>query len=107
MKTFGDTPYDPEKNYVVVTVANVGRRAVTVTTVGFAQKSKGAGDIVLSDSMQPREVAEGKAVHYLAEQDHLPLGNLSRVLVRDQAGRLWTHRVPASVRRSTVTPTLS
>jgi hypothetical protein len=99
MRRFGSPVYDEDKLYVVVTVANIGRRPLTIGLVGFTQRGKG-GDIVLTDSTREgaKDVPEGKSATYLAEQAGLPLANLKHVLVRDNAGRIWKRRVPKKAR---------
>lgn len=106
MLSLGNPLYDENKLYVVVTVANVGRRPLTISLVGFTQRGK-RGDIILTDSTReaPKEVLEGKSAAYRAEQALLPLGHLKRVIVRDSAGRLWKRRVPRRVRLASRTAT--
>jgi cold shock CspA family protein len=101
MRAFGATSYDPNKLYVVVSVANTGRRTVTVGLVGFTQRPRGSGDIFLHDSTRegPKEISEGKSVTYSANQEGLPIAKLHHVIVRDQAGRVWKRRVPRALRR--------
>lgn len=99
VRFMGQAIFDPEERYLVVTVANRGRRTVTVEAVSFSTKS---GDILLGDSVRegPKEVAEGKAVTYIAEQARIPLASLKRVAARDTTGRVWKRRVPRNIRRA-------
>lgn len=98
MRSYGGTGYDPAKRYVTVTVANLGRRTVTVAAVGFST-AKGGGDILLTGSVQgTSDVSEGKAVTFLAEQEGFPFSEVRRVIVRDAAGRVWSQRVPRTFR---------
>jgi hypothetical protein len=108
MRRFGSPVYDEDKFYVVVTVANIGRRPLTVGLVGFTQRRKG-GDIILTDSTREgaKDIPEGKSATYLAEQAALPLTNLKHVLVRDNAGRIWKRRVPKNVRYADSAPATS
>lgn len=98
-------PSAPDRKYVLVTVANPGRRAVTVSAVWFTTAGRG-DDILLTDSMRngPREITEGKSEVYLTAQEGLPLADLRSVWVRDQAGRIWKQRIPRSVRRASASP---
>lgn len=99
MKTFDD----PTK-FVVVTVANRGRRPVTLSAVWLTPRAKSSGEFLLGESAQPREVGEGKSVSYLANQEHLKREVPYRVGIRDQAGRVWRRRIPRAVRQA-LTPT--
>jgi hypothetical protein len=105
MQPWGETEYDSEKLYVAVTVANVGRRTVTVSAVWFTQKRR-AGDIFLGESVRkgPQEITEGKSAIFMADQEAFPLATLARVMVRDQAGRIWKGRIPRSVRQQPPSP---
>ncbi len=86
----GDTEYDPKDKYICITVANRGRRTVTIQNVGLESKGKGP-DYLASDSMRkgPLEVAEGKAQTYLMKQSGLDLSTIKGAIVVDQTGRNW------------------
>lgn len=109
MRSFGATPYDPNKLYVVVAVANLGRRPITVGLVGFTQKPRGSEEILLSDCTREgaQEIGEGKSATYLAEQEGLPLAKLRHVVVTDQTGRVWKQRVPRALRHDPQLATLA
>jgi hypothetical protein len=91
--------------FIAVTVANVGRRTVTVSKVFFTQKG-GEPAFLLSDSMRegPKELAEGKAATFLANQEDFPFATVARVVVFDLADRRWSERVPPRIRRMTCSP---
>jgi hypothetical protein len=90
-----------EGAYTIVQITNTGRRTVAIATVWFSQKPSG-NDIALDDSARvgPREVAEGRSTSYVLDQAYFPGMHLHRVFVRDEAGRIWTQRVPAEVRQA-------
>ena len=86
----GDTEYDPKEKYICITVANRGRRTVTIQNVGLESKGRGP-DYLASDSMRkgPLEVAKGKAQTYLMKQSGLDLNTIKTAIVVDQTGRKW------------------
>ena len=84
--------YSPDKLYISVTVANRGRRPVTISKVWFDTTAPNQGPhLLLSDSFLQgaREVAEGKSTIYLMDQTGLDLSTLKRVVVADATGRTW------------------
>lgn len=91
---FGESEYDPEERYICITVANRGRRPVTIHSVGLESKGKGP-DYLSSDSMRkgPREVGEGKAESYFLAQSGLDTEAIRNVIVVDQTGRKWRARL--------------
>jgi hypothetical protein len=94
-KVHGASAYSPDKLYISVTVANRGRRPVTISKVWFDTKTHNperGPHLLLSDSFLPafREVAEGKATHYLMDQTDIDLNDLGRVVVADLTGRTWS-----------------
>jgi hypothetical protein len=88
-------PYDPNKLYVCITVANRGRRPLTVSVVGLLPRRRGDNAAIVNGSLHhgPCELAEGKSVNFLAAQDEIDLENVRAVVVRDQTGRLWKQKV--------------
>lgn len=79
-----------------VTIANVGRRPVTITHVGFNQIGKGSDEILCADSIKKgaRELGEGKSTSYLLDQTQIVFEKLKDVLVTDATGK--THRKKVS-----------
>jgi hypothetical protein len=100
-----DDEHDPEKRFITVTVANVGRRTITIGHVGFTQRGRDSGDLLLGESLRgPREIAEGKSTVYVADQEGFTLANLARVVVQDQAGRVWKRRLRHSALKQNRNP---
>lgn len=101
MVAFGNAidPSSPDERYVVVTVANPGRRAVTVGAVWFT--ASGKDSFMLTEAVRngPIEITEGKSYAYKVVQSGLPMERLRSVSVQDQVGRVWRRRVPRSVRK--------
>ena len=91
--------YSEEKIYLTVSVANRGRRPVTIQKVWLTQKdSKRKSGLLLHDSIRQgsAELAEGKKVDYLLDQAGLDLDTLRGVVAEDLTGRLWKGRVETS-----------
>ena len=80
--------FDNKRLYVVLTVANRGRRPVTLSRVGY-RFWDGSDDLVLYDEFRdgPVELTEGKSVSYPVSHEDLPL-----------------RRTPTGVHPSWVTP---
>ena len=104
-RVWGKREYEAGKPYLLVTVANVGRRPVTIATVGFAQRGK-LSDLILADSIRndPTEIAEGKSAIYMERQEGFPFASVACVIVRDSAGRISKRRVPRMIRRMASPP---
>jgi hypothetical protein len=83
--------YSPDKLYVAVTVANRGRRPVTISHVWVEKADSTKQKILLDDSIHgPREITEGKAAQYLMDQTGLDRTTIKRVYAGDMAGRQWS-----------------
>jgi hypothetical protein len=84
--------YSPDKLYVAVTVANRGRRPVTISHVWVEKADSTQQKMLLDDSLLhgPREITEGKAAQYLMDQTGLDLTTIKRVYAGDMAGRNWS-----------------
>ena len=78
--------YDPTKTYINITVSNRGRRPITVSTIGLVAADNTKWLVWDSKRQGPREVAEGKAVDYLAADEGIAL---KRIIAYDQTGRQW------------------
>ncbi|PIV22907.1 MAG: hypothetical protein COS40_05060 [Deltaproteobacteria bacterium CG03_land_8_20_14_0_80_45_14] len=86
----GGSIYAPNKDYVVVTVINKGKRPVTIQNVGFVSKNKKDEKGILSDSLLgPRELKEGKSTDYLIEQDLVDLKKIKYFVAYDLTGRAY------------------
>ncbi len=89
-KIIGNHPYDPKETYASLTVANKGRRPVTITkTAGIYLKNKGG--FIFSDSMiyGSRELKEGKSADFLTKQKDLDLKNISYFAAYDAVGNIY------------------
>lgn len=87
--------YDPHKTYALVTVANQGRRPVTIKTIAALPKSKKDKAMILLDSFRlgPRELSEGKSTDYVFEQDQVDFAKLKYIVAYDMTGKQYRCRV--------------
>jgi hypothetical protein len=95
-KIYGDQR--DNKTYLLIDVANVGRRPITITHVGLRTKKE---DILLKDSFTrgSREITEGKSTTYLAEDSEIPYRDLRKAIIVDATTRKYLKRVPRSWRK--------
>jgi hypothetical protein len=91
----GPSPYSRDKIYVLVTVANRGRRPVTITKVYLSRKSERKGAIILADSLLrgATELGEGKAADYAIDQAQIDPADVRCVAAQDATGRVWKGRL--------------
>jgi len=90
-------PYQPDTDYIVITVANSGRRPRTIEKVGFTQRLPGKSQpiIALGDSALwgPRELAEGRSAMWLIVQDDVTADEIEEVWAYDQTGKKYSGKV--------------
>jgi len=81
--------YQPDKDYIVITVINKGKRPVTISKVGYISKKGKGKHGILTDSFfrGSRELTEGKSTDYLIEQDLLDLSKIKYFVAYDLTGR--------------------
>ena len=84
------TGYDRSATYLCISVANKGRRPVTITKVA-AIFLKTQGGFIFSDSMiyGSRELKEGKGVDNLAKQNETNLSEISHFATYDAIGNVY------------------
>ncbi len=65
-------PFSPDKKYIAITIANRGRRPMTISTV-YCRRRSDKGRTLLSDSiiLTPKELTEGRSNTYLLEQNQV------------------------------------
>jgi hypothetical protein len=88
-------PYDPSKDYLLITVSNLGRRPRTISKVGLRLK-KGAtkSHILAMDSAIKglQELTEGRSDTWLIEyggKSNLLLDSIKDVWACDQTGKMY------------------
>jgi hypothetical protein len=89
--------YSPDKLYISVTVANLGRRPVSISNVWLdtTDPQHEHGHLLLDDSILrgPRDLPEGKATSYYVDQTELDLTKITRVVASDETGRKWQSKL--------------
>ena len=97
MELIGPGQPSDDKNYLVLTVVNKGRRPVTITTVAGIPKSKRDKTFILLDSIRegPRELLEGKSTKYMVPEQDLDLAKLKYFAAYDMTGREYRCKVRA------------
>jgi hypothetical protein len=90
--------YDPNKTYANISVANRGRRPVTITHVSF--QLDGVNHLLLTDSFtqSARELTEGKSTSYLVQEDGIEWPRVRRIVISDATGRTYRKCVPRKQR---------
>jgi hypothetical protein len=79
---------------IVIRVANIGRRTVHLAGLPYLTAKGMKGGYVIEGEWNPsNKVDEGQSAVFLCEQTGLDLGSLRRVVVKDEAGRLWKGRI--------------
>lgn len=94
------TPYGDTTN-VVVSVVNVGRRPITISSVWF-ERDKASKSLLLSDSLHRGsiELAEGKGSDYLCNQAQPEMKDIRYACVLDSKGRTHRKRVSKKIRNA-------
>lgn len=91
------SPYKRDTNYIVITVANSGRRPSTIARVGFSCRKAGKElvHVIASDSLWKgsQELTEGRSAMYLVEQGDLKPDDLVKVWAYDHVGKEHRGRV--------------
>lgn len=87
--------YSKDSTYVLIEVANVGRRGIHLRQLPFFKiKGKKTGGLLVKGRWQPKEnLGEGESATMPCIQDGLDLTQITCVVVNDAAGRAWTGRI--------------
>jgi hypothetical protein len=101
MEAFGDVEYDPDKPWGVVTVTNVGRRAVRVSQVALRlPKGHDVTHLLHPGSVQGKTLTEASPAEvFVVSQDDL--GKFAadwrevRAEVSDSTGRVFAFQAPS------------
>jgi len=82
-------PYDPTKEYILITVTNRGRRPRTIDKVGLKVRTGSHQHIMTSDSFLrgPQELTEGRAYSWVIERGEIALEDVEYVWAYDQTGK--------------------
>jgi hypothetical protein len=87
--------YSADTTYIVIEVANVGRRAIHLRQLPFFKlKGKKTEGLIVKGPWQPKEhLEEGQSASMLCKQDNMDLSMISRVVVKDATGRKWKGKI--------------
>ncbi len=101
MKIYPPDPGEEDKVFLVIDVANVGRRPITITHVGFYEIGKKEGGL-LADSFTKgqREIQEGKSTVYLMDQSLIDIEKLKTVIAVDATGKTYKKKITRKFRRT-------
>ncbi len=82
-------PYDPTKEYILITVSNGGRRPRTIDKVGLKLRRGDRKHIMAVDSVLkgPQELTEGRSSLWIIEQGEIPLDDVEYAWAYDQTGK--------------------
>jgi len=91
-------PYRADKDYIIITVINKGKRPVTIQNVGYVPKNKKDKSGILHDSLArgSRELTEGKSTDYLLQQDLVDLTKVKYFVAYDLTGRMYKGKLEAT-----------
>jgi hypothetical protein len=89
---------------ILIEVANVGRRPVTLKTLPyFTVRGTKAGMIIGGDWQPKASLSEGERAAIIAVQKNLDLNALKSIVVTDETGRVWRSKVQNKVTQFTRT----
>jgi len=100
MKIYPADIGEEDKEFLVIDIANVGRRPITITHVGFEETGEDAGAILVADSVKhgSREIQEGKSTSYLVNQSQMKLERLKNIIVFDATGKKYRRKVKKALK---------
>jgi len=98
MRVTANAPYDPTKDYIVITVRNKGQRPRTITNVGIKLKKGDYKVLVATDCAFKGhvELTEGQSDMWAIEQDEIDLNNIKCAFALDAIDKLHTGPVSES-----------
>lgn len=87
--------YDPDKDHMMITVINKGRRPVTIGNVGYIYKGEKSKGGILNDSLinGNRELTEGKSTQYLFQEALLDLKKVKYFVAYDKTGKIYKGKI--------------
>ena len=101
IRVYGSGMHKEDTDYVSITVRNKGKRTVTIQSVGYITKGKKELNGLLTDSLDSRELLDGKSTMYLVEQSLIIGENIKCFVAYDQAGREFKGKLFRSSKKST------
>ncbi len=93
-------PYDPQKEYILITVANRGRRPRTIEKVGLKVHSEDKPFLIAADSAIKGhvELREGQSDQWVVEQAQLSLDQVEYVWAIDATGKEFRGKLKVPTR---------
>jgi len=87
--------YSKDATYIVIEVANVGRRAIHLRQLPFLKlKGKKTAGLVVKGPWQPRDhLEEGESATMLCKQEGMDLTQVTCVVVKYATGKAWKGRI--------------
>jgi len=103
MKIAGGEPeFDPDRTYIIIEVANVGRRPITLRSLPYFALRKGPQGLMIKGPWRPKErLEEGESASMFGHQEDFPFDAVKRVVVRDETGREWKGKIVRGVKADT------
>lgn len=100
MKIYPADIGEEDKQFLIIDIANIGRRPITITHVGFEVIGENAGAILAADSVKngSREIQEGKSTSYLVNQSQIKLERLKNIIVFDATGKKYRRKVKKALK---------
>jgi len=87
--------YSTEETYIIIEVANVGRRPVQLNLLPFFKLRGQDKGLVVKGPWLPKDcLQEGESAKMLCKQDAVDLAKVTHVVVNDLTGRAWKARIP-------------
>lgn len=91
MLPFGPGPYKKNKDYIFISVNNLGPRTVIIEKAGLHQNTENKQFMIASDCLYygPKRLEDGDRAEYLIEQDLVNIELIDYVWAMDKVGRIW------------------
>jgi hypothetical protein len=101
MKVAGGEPeFDPDQTYIIIEVANVGRRPITLRSLPYFQLRNGPQGLMIKGPWRPKErLDEGESATMFGRQADFPFDDVRGVIVRDETGREWKGKIVRSSKK--------
>lgn len=98
IRALGSGKYKEDTDYIMITVRNRGKRTVTIQSVGYVTKAKKDLNGLLTDSMETKELMDGKSTTYLVDQSLINANKIKHFVAYDQAGRAFKGKLPRGLK---------
>jgi hypothetical protein len=102
MSTFipGQADSTSKKTYLIINVANIGRRSVTIVKAGYVNlKTLGGSITVDSIKSGPRKLDEGQSTDFMVYEDKIDYSDINYVAVYDSVGNEYKAYMASRIQR--------